>query len=138
MKYLLFVIGLLVGCANKPPVSTTPAGYENSYWYEDESTGAKSPPMAFTGATRQVYEFSDLHFQTNTTAADRSIPQPTWVQDPSAGHYDCPDGWTAYSRAEPYPPNDGPFAAVYYAPTKDAKGHVLQDQPKPGICVKDK
>lgn len=65
-------------------------------------------------------------------------PQPTWVQDHSAGHYDCPDGWTAYSRAEPYPPNDGPFAAVYYAPTKDAKGHVLQDQPKPGICVKDK
>jgi hypothetical protein len=69
-------------------------------------------------------------------------PQPAWVPDPSAGHYDCPDGWTEYSRSEPYPPtnnlytlNDGPPLGFYE--TLDAKGHVLALRPAPGICIKD-
>jgi hypothetical protein len=64
-------------------------------------------------------------------------PKPEWVPDPSAGHYDCPDGWMAYKVAEPEKPYYGPVAAIYRAPTLDKKGHILDDRPSPGICIKE-
>lgn len=67
-------------------------------------------------------------------------PQPTWVQDPSAGHYDCPNGWTAYSRGEPYKPNFGVTFTdgLNGGALTDAKGHLMNQRPESGICVKDK
>ena len=65
-----------------------------------------------------------------------TTPIPEWVPDPSAGHYDCPDGWTAYARSEPMPYKiPGPVAAVYFPPKTDKKGHVLNDQPEKPICL---
>jgi hypothetical protein len=69
-------------------------------------------------------------------------PQPEWVPDPSAGHYDCPDGWTAMRSAEPEKwraPYNGPIAAPYYLgkPNLDKKGHVLAERPSPPVCVSD-
>ena len=69
-------------------------------------------------------------------------PQPVWVPDPSAGHYDCVEGYSHYERSKDQPklPYDGPIAAPYFVgpkPTVDAKGHVLGERPAPGICVKD-
>jgi hypothetical protein len=70
-------------------------------------------------------------------AVSCSPPKPEWVPDPSAGHYDCPDGWMAYSRSEPYPPYNGPVVSIYRAPTTDKKGHVLQDRPAVPICIQE-
>jgi hypothetical protein len=70
-------------------------------------------------------------------AASCIPPKPEWVADPSAGHYDCPDGWTAYKAEEPRKFFTGPIAAIYRAPTLDKKGHVLDDRPSPGICIQD-
>ena len=69
-------------------------------------------------------------------------PQPEWVPDPSAGHYDCPDGWTAMRSAEPekwHTPNilvNG-MAMGGGPPTLDKKGHVLAERPSPPVCVSD-
>lgn len=65
------------------------------------------------------------------------VPKPEWVPDPSAGHYDCPNGWTAYSRSEPNLVGIGPVSAIYIAPHLDKKGHLLGDQPPMPICIKD-
>lgn len=67
-------------------------------------------------------------------------PTPEWVPDPSAGHYDCKAGWTAYSKSEPvkYSDSMAPIAAVYNPPPTDAKGHVLGVRPPAPICIKDK
>lgn len=62
-------------------------------------------------------------------------PLPTWVPDPSAGHYDCPDGWIAYSRSEPTYTAGQLGGLIYHPQMQDAKGHVLADRPEPGICV---
>jgi hypothetical protein len=72
-------------------------------------------------------------------APGSSPPKPEWVPDPSAGHYDCPDGWTAFSQSEPNPHVDVSIAtnAIYIAPPRDKKGHVLGSQPPPPICVQD-
>ncbi len=64
------------------------------------------------------------------------VPNPVWVPDPSAGHYDCPNGWTAYSRSEPDVVPSISNAPLYPS-LMDAKGHFLRSQPKAGICVKD-
>lgn len=69
----------------------------------------------------------------------RSPPQPVWVPDPSAGHYDCPGGWTAYSRSEPYAVRwTGELWSDGLGTLMDAKGHILKLRPDPGICVEDK
>lgn len=77
-----------------------------------------------------------MPFYTNVTPTS---PIPEWVPDPSAGHYDCPEGWTAFSRSEPNPQIDTIVAtnAIYIAPPRDKKGHILGSQPPPGICVQD-
>jgi hypothetical protein len=71
-------------------------------------------------------------------------PKPEWVPDPSAGHYDCPDGWTAYTKSEPevWSYGGATFAAypitangVFIPPPRDKKGHVLGVQPPAPICV---
>jgi hypothetical protein len=76
--------------------------------------------------------------QTVTTPRTVQV-QPTWVPDPSFGHFDCPDGWIAYERSEPYPPFQGSTAAVYIAPPHDAKGHVLNPDKnnRKAICIKE-
>lgn len=68
-----------------------------------------------------------------------TTPKPEWVPEPSAGHYDCPDGWTAYSRSEPIPYSDAPITAnaVYIAPPRDKKGHALGQRPPEPICIQD-
>jgi hypothetical protein len=83
---------------------------------------------------------------------DLITPTPEWVPDPSAGHYDCPDGWTAYQREEPNKWSDssialaanlgttsgnGVVSAIYRRPQLDKKGHELGVQPPPPICIKD-
>ena len=67
-------------------------------------------------------------------------PKPEWVPDPSAGHYDCPDGWTAMASVEPmkYYDRFQLTPTVYVSPTLDKKGHELKSQPAPPICIKDK
>ena len=68
-------------------------------------------------------------------------PIPEWVPDPSAGHYDCPDGWTAMESVEPekyYGLTMGGWAYIEPHPTLDKKGHKLKSQPAPPICIKDK
>jgi hypothetical protein len=75
-------------------------------------------------------------------------PQPEWVPDPSAGHYDCPDGWIAYESVEPKvyrSPAGGlgsSFTQEYFPnysiPHVDKKGHVLSERPKPPICIQEK
>ena len=74
-------------------------------------------------------------------------PNPEWVPDPSAGHYDCPDGWTAMASVEPMKYYDrfqltsnplGMLPPVYVSPTLDKKGHELKYRPAPPICIKDK
>ena len=67
-------------------------------------------------------------------------PIPEWVPDPSAGHYDCPDGWTAMASVEPMKYSDRfqSVPAVYVLPLLDKKGHELKSQPAPPICIKDK
>lgn len=65
-------------------------------------------------------------------------PKPEWVPDPSAGHYDCPDGWTEYARREPIKPFYGPVAAIFIPPNTDKNGHLIGERPDPGICIKDK
>jgi hypothetical protein len=80
------------------------------------------------------------------TLTDRTtqkiIPSPVWVADPSAGHYDCPDGWTAYGKSEPEVFKAGgyavPASAIYRTPNLDKKGHVLGEQPVPPICLQEK
>lgn len=62
--------------------------------------------------------------------------QPEWVPEPSAGHYDCPNGWVAYSRSEPYPPVTAVNANYVPLPT-DKKGHVLGVRPPEPICIQD-
>ncbi len=67
------------------------------------------------------------------------IPSPVWVADPSAGHYDCPEGWLAYTRSEPEVYQViAPVPAVYRAPNCDKKGHVLNEQPPLPICIQEK
>lgn len=72
-----------------------------------------------------------------------SPPQPEWVPDPSAGHYDCPDGWIAVVPSEPpkYSPPllFVPARAVHIEakPNLDKKGHVLGERPKSPICVQE-
>src|ERR1700675_4496542 len=75
-----------------------------------------------------------------TTITIEPTPQPTWVSDPSAGHYDCPEGWTAYVAAEPSKFSEGGIMTLgmYIRPPLDAKGHVLASRPSPAICVQDK
>ena len=65
------------------------------------------------------------------------IPKPEWVPEPSAGHYDCPNGWMAYSPSEPEVPYYGPIATIYHHPPKDKKGHILGVQPPVPICIKE-
>jgi hypothetical protein len=75
--------------------------------------------------------------------ANPPTPKPEWVPDPSAGHYDCPDGWMAYSRSEPDVYHIGGAVAayaqpaIYITPRLDKKGHVLNEQPPPPICIKE-
>jgi hypothetical protein len=66
-------------------------------------------------------------------------PTAEWVSDPSAGHYDCPDGWMAFSKSEPDPRVDTIVTAnaIYIPPPRDKKGHVLGSQPPPPICILD-
>jgi len=66
------------------------------------------------------------------------VPVPEWVPDPSAGHYDCPEGWTAYAKAEP-PKFSGIIYEddVYIRPSTDKKGHVLGVRPPAPICIQD-
>lgn len=70
-----------------------------------------------------------------------SNPTPEWVPDPSAGHYDCPEGWMAYQKAEPPVMRDGPIAAnmhaIYREIPKDKKGHLLGERPDPPICIQE-
>lgn len=80
---------------------------------------------------------TSLFAQSGRNVPDVTPPKPEWVPDPSAGHYDCPDGWTAFSRSEPYPVWNGPIAAIFVAPHKDKKGHILGEQPALPICVRD-
>lgn len=69
-----------------------------------------------------------------------SHPQPKWIPDPSAGHYDCPDGWTAMVSAEP-PVWSGSYGQIQLnippPPPRDKKGHVLGVQPPAPICLRD-
>jgi len=70
------------------------------------------------------------------------VPQPEWVPDPSAGHYDCPDGWMAMISAEPekwHIPNTfvNGMAMGGGPPNLDKKGHILRDRPSPPICIQD-
>ena len=65
-------------------------------------------------------------------------PTPVWVEDPSAGHYDCPEGWMEYEPAEPPVYRNGPQTLPYMSVPKDAKGHVLKFRPAPGICIEVK
>lgn len=84
---------------------------------------------------------SGIYISQSPCPAPKAVvtPQPTWVQDPSAGHYDCPDGWTEYSREEPSRWNPGgAILTVNIPPQLDYKKHVLNPRPDPGICVKDK
>jgi hypothetical protein len=84
----------------------------------------------------------DVTLQTNP-GGPGSIPlaasAPEWVPDPSAGHYDCPTGWIAYTRSEPQVYSDAPIsaAAVFITPPVDEKGHVLGSQPAPPICIQE-
>ena len=76
------------------------------------------------------------------TSSPVTAPAPTWVPDPSAGHYDCPEGWMHYAPAEPQVYHEMPSSMhlPYFEPprvTRDAKGHVLGTPPAPGICVKE-
>jgi hypothetical protein len=81
--------------------------------------------------TKQEWDIAEEHQK------KRDFQTPHWVPDPSAGHYDCPDGWTAFSRSEPTIPWSGSVSAVYIEPHKDKKGHVLGEQPPPPICIRD-
>ena len=69
--------------------------------------------------------------------SNQPTPKPEWVPDPSAGHYDCPNGWMAYSPSEPEVPYYGPIAAMYHHPPTDKKGHILGVQPPMPICIKE-
>ena len=64
-------------------------------------------------------------------------PKSVWIPDPSAGHYDCPEGWTAFGKVEPEKPYYGPIAAIYHEPPKDKKGHILGVQPPQTVCIQD-
>jgi len=72
-------------------------------------------------------------------------PQPEWVPDPSAGHYDCPDGWMASKivSLEPEKWHD-PFSVNFYPgyltqiPALDKKGHALGVRPLPPTCMQEK
>lgn len=68
-----------------------------------------------------------------------AAPAPEWIPDPSAGHYDCPEGWMAYQKAEPPVMRDGPIAAsaIYREAPKDKKGHLLGERPEPPICIQE-
>lgn len=79
----------------------------------------------------------------HVTGGNPPPPQPIWVPNPSAGHYDCPDGWAAYSRTEPASFNsafsaNGVMDFRNYTIQTDANGHVIESRPAPGICVEDK
>jgi hypothetical protein len=83
---------------------------------------------------------TEIGFTVKTVAQSKPIstetPKPEWVPDPRAGHYDCPDGWTAFSSSEPEIPRT--FANLIYSPQpKDKKGHLLGVRPAPGICIQD-
>jgi hypothetical protein len=69
-------------------------------------------------------------------------PIPNWVPDPSAGHFDCPDGWIAYERTEPrtYSEQLQSVPAIYQAPILDTKGHVLgaKRTPQYAACIQEK
>lgn len=72
----------------------------------------------------------------------KPAPKPEWVPDPSAGHYDCPDGWLAMQSVEPEvwkPPYWGPTFndTIPAPPSRDKKGHVLGYRPPPPICVQE-
>ena len=68
----------------------------------------------------------------------KSPPTPEWVPDPSAGHYDCPDGWTAFRPDEPTKfGNNGIAIGIYHPLTLDRKGHLLYDRPPVPICIQD-
>jgi hypothetical protein len=69
---------------------------------------------------------------------DNKVPEPTWVPDTSKGHWDCPDGYTAVVSNEPGVYGSFTNAAIYIAPTLDAKKHVLFDRPANRGCVPDK
>jgi len=86
---------------------------------------------------------------TPVSAVDPQTPKPEWVPDPSAGHYDCPNGWMAYTKSEPEKWSPGgatmTFAsgqeamssAVFITPPLDKKGHILGVQPPVPICIKE-
>jgi hypothetical protein len=67
------------------------------------------------------------------------VPTYEWVPDPSAGHYDCTEGYTAMESVEPQKYSDRfqSVPAVYIITNLDKKGHVLGNRPAPPICVKD-
>lgn len=103
----------------------------------------KLPIAGIAGkAKQQRLDPSDEGILGETTNIPNKVPNPVWVPDPSAGHYDCPDGWSEYARREPPPPPPR-FGATFDQPIcisgcADAKGHVFQERPSPGICVEEK
>lgn len=122
MKYKRFIIAICLLAASSVLAQTDRhLTCENCITFSPPSPGT----VTLGGPTAQVI-----------------IPSPVWVADPSAGHYDCPNGWTAYGRSEPEVFKAGgyavPASAIYRTPNLDKKGHVLSEQPSPPICIQEK
>jgi hypothetical protein len=86
-------------------------------------------------------EWADAQKLEEDAAKHGIVPFARWIADPSAGHYDCPDGWMAYAKSEPPVYRDGPIAAnavaIYIPPRKDKKGHLIGEQPSAPICIQE-
>lgn len=90
--------------------------------------GTKTVPQIFQGTSSGVITI---------TTGTLGTPTPEWVPDPSAGHYDCPEGWTHYLPSEPPPHTIVIRNAIYISPNLDKKKHVLLDRPAAGKCIQD-
>lgn len=109
-------------------------------WPQNKNPNSGIGRVCVAGTSDPNYQCPEYHITTiDGVAITSSSPTPEWVPDPSAGHYDCPDGYSAYVRSElsKYSERFGSINAVLITPELDKKGHALRGRPEPPKCIQD-